>query len=120
MLGSIAEMEAAIEEDRVQDAKRERILHEEQDRVRELTVRLHTTQSTLAILQRKCGDEGSEQDSGTSLRPELIRLRAEIKNEQAAAHKSREQMSRERKSGIVAEARVAELQRHIDADAEVN
>lgn len=120
MLGSIGEMEAAIEEDRLQDAKRECILHEEQERVRELTVRLHKTQGTLAMLQHKYGDEGSEQDSGTSLRAELMQLRADIKNEQAAAHKSREQMSRERKGRILAEARVAELQRYIDGDAEVN
>ena len=79
-----------------------------------LTVRLHKTQSTLAMLQRKYGDEGHEADTGTSLRSELTRLRDEIKNEQAAAHESREQMSRERKARIVAEARVAELQRFID------
>ena len=49
-----------------------------------LTVRLHKTQSTLAMLQRKYGDEGHEADTGTSLRSELTRLRDEIKNEQAA------------------------------------
>ncbi len=114
MLASIGALEAAVEEDRAQDAKRERVLREEQERVRDLTMRLHKTQSTLAMLQRKYCDEGHEQDTGTSIRRELMRLRDEIKNEQAAAHESREQMSRERKARIVAEARVAELQRFID------
>eukprot|EP01043_Picozoa_sp_COSAG02_P042699 COSAG02_NODE_3650_length_6422_cov_15.219516_6_plen_355_part_00 len=114
MLELIAKMEKQIDEDRAQDAKRERVLREEQERVRDLTRRLHKTQSTLAILQPKYCDEGHEQDTGTSVRSELMRLREEIKNEQAAAHESREQMSRERKARIVAEARVAELQRFID------
>jgi hypothetical protein len=121
MLESIAEMEAAIDEDSLQDAKRERILQEEQERVRDITVRLHKTQSTLAMLQRKYGDEGNEQgDTKTALRSEVLRLRDAIKSEQAQAHCSREEMSRERKARIVAEARVAELQRYIDADAEAD
>jgi hypothetical protein len=89
--------------------------------VRDITVRLHKTQSTLAMLQRKYGDEGNEQgDTKTALRSEVLRLRDAIKSEQAQAHGSREEMSRERKARIVAEARVAELQRYIDADAEAD
>ena len=115
MLGSIAEMEAAIEADRGQTAKRERILQEEQERVRELTLRLHTAQSTLFMLQRKYGDPGHEQDTGSSLRSEVARLREQLKAEQTAAHESREAMSRERAARIAAEARAAELQRHVAA-----
>lgn len=121
MLASIAEMEAAIVDDSVQDAKRERILQEEQERVHGVTVRLHKAQSTLAMLQRKYGDEGKEQgDSGSDLRSQIMRLKGQVKFEQTEAHTYRKEMSRERKGRIVAEARVAELQRYIDADAEAD
>jgi hypothetical protein len=73
------------------------------------------------MLQRKYGDEGNEQgDTRSALRTEVMRLKDQVKAEQAEAHTSREEMSRERKGRIVAEARVAELQRYIDADAEAD
>jgi len=89
MLASIAEMEAAVVEDGLQDAKRERLLLEEQRRARDVTLRLTEALQALALLRRKYGETEREETAGSAsaLRDEVLRLRDTVKAEQAAAHR---------------------------------
>ena len=89
MLASIAEMEAAVVEDGLQDAKRERLLMEEQRRARDVTLRLTEALQALALLRRKYGETEGEETAGSAsaLRDEVLRLRDTVKAEQAAAHR---------------------------------
>eukprot|EP01045_Picozoa_sp_COSAG04_P000631 COSAG04_NODE_16_length_40397_cov_59.653677_10_plen_103_part_00 len=89
MLASIAEMEAAVVEDGLQDAKRERLLLEEQRRARDVTLRLTEALQALALLRRKYGETEGEETAGSAsaLRDEVLRLRDTVKAEQAAAHR---------------------------------